>query len=161
MWAILIGLFALIFVILTVGSISALFLYSLEQASAFFVSHDYLIFILPLLGLVTGVTYWLFGKKLPSTKKILHGVEERQALIPLLTALFIFIFTILSQLFGASTGRESTAVQFGAALGEFWRDVLKSNLQKSNSPARHLFAADSRRALARFSACRGPGLYSH
>lgn len=124
MWAILIGLFAFIFVILTVGSLSALFLFLLEQASHFFVGHDYLIFILPLLGLVTGVTYWLFGKKLPSTKGILHSVDHKQPLIPFLTAFFIFGFTILSQLFGASTGRESTAVQFGAALGEFWRELF-------------------------------------
>lgn len=124
MWAILFGLLSLIFVIFTVGSVSALFLYLLEQASRFFVEHDYLIFILPILGLVTGLTYWFFGKKVPSTKKILHGVEEKQALIPFITAFFIFSFTVLSQLFGAATGRESTAVQFGAALGEFWRDIF-------------------------------------
>jgi len=132
MWAILIGLLSLIFVILTVGSVSALFLWCLEQASDFFVVHDYLIFILPLLGLVTGLVYWFFGKRLPSTKKILHGVEEKHALIPFLTAFFIFTFTILSQLFGASTGRESSAVQFGAALGEFWKDVFEKTFRKQH-----------------------------
>lgn len=129
MWAILIGLLGLIFVILTVGSVSALFLHLLELGSRFFVEHDHFIFILPLLGLVTGLTYWFFGKKIPSTKKILHGVEEKQALIPLLTAIFIFSFTILSQVFGASTGRESTAVQFGAALGEFWKDIFEKRFR--------------------------------
>lgn len=124
MWAILIGLLSFIFVILTVGSISALFLLLLDSASQFFIAHDYLIFILPILSLVTGLTYWRFGKKLPSTHKILHGVDEPQALIPFLTGFFIFAFTILSQLFGASTGRESTAVQFGAAFGEFWKDLF-------------------------------------
>jgi chloride channel protein, CIC family len=130
MWAILFSLFSLFFTILTIGSVSAAFLYLLGQASSFFGSHDYLIFFLPVLGLITGIVYWYFGKKIPTTKRILHGVEEKQALIPFMTALLIFSFTILSQLFGAATGRESTAVQFGAALGEFWRDIFDKYLPK-------------------------------
>ncbi len=128
MWAILFGFLSLFFVIFTVGTASAFFLALLEQASGFFVEHDYLVFILPILGLATGLTYWFFGKKVPSTKKILHGIEEKQALIPFITAFFIFSFTVLSQLFGAATGRESTAVQFGAALGEVWRDIFANRV---------------------------------
>jgi len=129
MTAILFGLLCLVFVILTVGSVSALFLYCLQEASAFFLAHDSVVLLLPVLGLVTGFAYYLFGKKIPSTQKILHRVEESQALIPFLTALFIFVFTVLSQVFGASTGRESTAVQFGAALAEFWWDLFEKKLQ--------------------------------
>lgn len=130
MAAILIGLFCFILVILSVGSVSALFLFLLEKASDFFLAHTHLILLLPLLGLVTGVAYWIFGKKIPSTKKILHELSgEGLALRPFVTAGMIFTFTILSQVFGASTGRESTAVQFGAALGDFWRDVFAKKLK--------------------------------
>jgi H+/Cl- antiporter ClcA len=129
MSAILFGLLGFIFVILSVGSLAAAFLFLLERASQFFISHDHLIFILPLLGLITGITYWTFGKKTPSTKKILHGTDEKQALIPFLTAFLIFFFTVLSQLFGASTGRESTAIQFGASLGDFWRNFFEKRVK--------------------------------
>ncbi|MGZ3797312.1 MAG: chloride channel protein [Pseudobdellovibrionaceae bacterium] len=138
MTAILFGLLCFIFVIMSVGSLSALFLFLLEQTSHFFLSHDHLILLLPFFGILTGLTYWFFGKHLPTTKKILHGVDEHHGLIPFLTAFLIFIFTVLSQLFGASTGRESTAVQFGAALGDFWRDLFEKKLGPSRF-SRHAF----------------------
>jgi H+/Cl- antiporter ClcA len=126
MWAILIGLLCFIFVILSVGSISALFLFLLEKASEFFFAHDHMVLLLPLLGLVSGLAYWTIGRKIPNTKKILHEVDSNgKSIRPLISAIFIFVFTILSQVFGASTGRESTAVQFGAAFGDFWRDVFE------------------------------------
>lgn len=126
MWAILIGLFCFISVILSVGSASALFLFLLEKALQFFLAHDHLVLLLPLLGLATGFSYWFFGKKIPSTKRILHEVaSDGRSLRPFLSAVMIFVFTILSQVFGASTGRESTALQFGASLGDFWRDIFE------------------------------------
>jgi H+/Cl- antiporter ClcA len=125
MASILIGLLGLLCVILTVGSVSAAFLFLLEKSSALFLAHDSLIWALPVFGLVTGLVYWRFGKKIPTTLKVLHQVHDDDARIPFLTALLIFTFTILSQVFGASTGRESTAVQFGAALAEFWRDLIE------------------------------------
>lgn len=130
MASILIGFLYLIFLILSVGSLSALFLRLLENASGLFAEHTALIFALPVFGLVTGLAYWYFGKNIPTTKKILHNVDEGPALVPFLTASFIYVFTILSQLFGASTGRESTAVQFGAALGDLWRDLFEKRFRK-------------------------------
>jgi H+/Cl- antiporter ClcA len=128
MWEILIGLLCFIFVILSVGSISALFLFLLEKASEFFFAHDHMVLLLPLLGLASGLVYWIFGKKIPNTKKILHEAAiDGKSLRPLLSAVLIFVFTVLSQVFGASTGRESTAVQFGAAFGDFWRDVFEKH----------------------------------
>lgn len=130
MWAILIGLFCFIFVILSVGSVSAFFLFLLEKTFQFFLAHNHLVLLLPLLGLATGLSYWLFGKKIPSTKRILHEVaSDGKSLRPFLNASMIFVFTILSQLFGASTGRESTAVQFGASLGDFWRDLFEKKFK--------------------------------
>lgn len=130
MWAIVIGLLCFIFVIWTVGSLSALFLFLLEKASQFFLAHDQMVLFLPLLGLATGLVYWLFGKGFPNTKKILLDIGgEEKSIRPFLAAFFIFVFTILSQVFGASTGRESTAVQFGAAIGDFWRDLFDRKLK--------------------------------
>jgi H+/Cl- antiporter ClcA len=57
----------------------------------------------------------------------LHHAHREDARIPLQTGFLIFLFTILSQLFGASTGRESSAVQFGAAIAEFWLDLLEKS----------------------------------
>lgn len=130
MTSIAIGLLCFILVIFSVGSLSALFLALLEGASSLFLEHSFLIYFLPLFGLLTGLSYWFFGKSIPSTKKILHNIDDGPSLMPFLTASFIYIFTVLSQLFGASTGRESTAVQFGAALGDLWRDLFEKRFRK-------------------------------
>lgn len=125
MTSILISLLCFAFIIFSIGSASALFLSSLGKAAQLFFTHDFLVLWLPILGLLTGLTYWYFGKKIPSAQKVLHQAHESKAAIPFLTAFFIFLFTILSHLFGASTGRESTAVQFGAALADFWRKIFE------------------------------------
>lgn len=134
MTSIVIGLLCFILVIFSVGSLSALFLFLLEQASSLFLEHGFLIYFLPVFGLLTGLAYWSFGKNIPSTKRILHNIDDGPSLVPFLTASFIYVFTVLSQVFGASTGRESTAVQFGAALGDLWRDLFEKRFKTFEYP---------------------------
>lgn len=121
--SILIGLLFFIFVIFMVGSVSAAFLSLMSQAQSVFLLHPAIVWALPLIGLCTGLAYARWGRTVPSTSRILHRAHDEAPFIPFVAAAFIFCFTILSQCFGASTGRESTAVQFGAALAESVRDV--------------------------------------
>ena len=95
-----------------------MFLNLLSQASRFFFAHDELILALPILGLVTGLAYWYFDDKIHNTSRIVHRSTDPGAAVPGINGVFIFFFTILSHLFGASVGRESTAVQFAAAIGD-------------------------------------------
>lgn len=138
MAAIAIGFLAFALLIFSIGSVSALFLWSLTQASAIFHSQSFLIYLLPLFGLLTGWVYQRFHAKIHNTTKILHQTHDEEALIPFLTGFLIVIFTVLSHLFGASVGRESTAVQFGASLGDFWRDLFSQKLSRW-SQARQVF----------------------
>jgi H+/Cl- antiporter ClcA len=125
--SILIGLLSLIFVIFMVGSVSAAFLYCMSQAQSLFLSHPLIVWLLPVIGLLTGAMYTRWGRTVPSTARILFRAHDERPLIPFITAALIFCFTILSQCFGASTGRESTAVQFGAALAEWVRDLSRKH----------------------------------
>lgn len=131
MTSILIGLLSLISVIFTVGSVSAFFLWLMSQSQEVFLFHPAMVWALPAIGLVTGWVYLKWGRTSPSTAKILQHAHTPSSFIPFVTALFIFFFTLLSQLFGASTGRESTAVQFGAGLSESIRNLTVRWSKKS------------------------------
>jgi H+/Cl- antiporter ClcA len=125
-----IGLLTLIFVIFSVGSVSALFLFLITQSQSFFLLHPQSVWFLPLVGLLTGWIYTRWGSKWPSTPHILQQAHTESSSLHWMMALMIFIFTVLSQLCGASTGRESTAVQFGASLSEGIRDLVLSWTKK-------------------------------
>lgn len=119
MTSMLIGLLTLIFVIFLIGSVSALFLVAISFAENLYLSMPLLVWALPLIGILTGWVYFKHGAAWPGTPQVLRRAHEDDFEIPWLTGPMIFLFTFLSQCFGASTGRESTAVQLGAALGAF------------------------------------------
>lgn len=138
MASILIHILCFAVIIFSVGSASTLFLWLLSQASIVFTDHPSLIFFLPGLGLVVGLTYTYLGNKIPTQQKLFHQVQENSAFIPIETAFFIFLFTILSQLFGASTGREGAATQFAASIADFYRALLKK-INPASSLSRQAF----------------------
>ncbi|MBC7371349.1 MAG: chloride channel protein [Bdellovibrionaceae bacterium] len=125
MTSIAIGLLCFALVIFSVGAASALFLNLLSLASQTFFAHDELILALPVLGLITGIAYSYFDEKIHSTQRIVHQAHEPTHPVPSINGVLIFCFTILSHLFGASVGRESTAVQFAVAIGDSFQSLLQ------------------------------------
>ncbi|MBE4907841.1 chloride channel protein [Bacillus luteolus] len=85
---------------------------------------DWLIFLLPLGGLILGYIYMNYGKvflnnTLNDTAKLnnlvidaVHGKKE----VPLRMGPIVYFGTFLTVLFGGSTGREGAAVQMGASV---------------------------------------------
>ncbi|MFC7419937.1 voltage-gated chloride channel family protein [Iodobacter arcticus] len=109
--AILVGILA--------GTASAFFLFSLEWATAQRLANPWLLAGLPLAGAMVGWVYWRFGKQVEAGNNLLiEEINEPQKIIPLRMAPLVLGGTVVSHLFGASVGREGTAVQMGAALAD-------------------------------------------
>lgn len=100
-----------------VGSACALFLWSLDEATATRVRHPNLVYLLPLAGLAVGALYLVFGKSVEAGNNlIVDEIHEPGGGVPLRMAPLILISTVVTHLFGGSAGREGTAVQMGGSL---------------------------------------------
>jgi H+/Cl- antiporter ClcA len=101
------------------GTASALFLFSLEIATNFRQTHSWMILLLPIAGFAVGWLYLHQGKAVEAGNNLLiDEIHDPKKVIPLRMAPLILIGTIISHLFGASVGREGTAVQMGGALAD-------------------------------------------
>lgn len=101
------------------GSASALFLASLDWATATREAHRWLIWLLPVAGFIVGWIYLKFGQSVEGGNNLLlEEIHDPQNAIALRMAPLILASTVISHLFGASVGREGTAVQMGGALAD-------------------------------------------
>lgn len=101
------------------GSASALFLIALEWATGYRETHHWLIALLPLGGFAVGWVYYRMGQPVePGNNLVIDEIHDPRKVIPIRMAPLVFIGTVTSHLFGASVGREGTAVQMGAALSD-------------------------------------------
>jgi H+/Cl- antiporter ClcA len=99
------------------GSAAALFLWGLDTATRQRFENSWLIWLLPLAGIVMGFYYRYHGRHVGSgTGLILGTVDSKRPAIPFRLAPSILIATIATHLFGGSAGREGTAVQMGAGI---------------------------------------------
>lgn len=102
-----------------IGSICALFLFSLNWVTAYRENNSWVIYGLPLAGLIIALSYQRWGN--PSSKGNNLLIEEYlypQRRIPLVMAPLVLFGTLLTHLFGGSAGREGTAVQIGGAIAD-------------------------------------------
>jgi H+/Cl- antiporter ClcA len=108
------------------GTSSALLLAALEWATAWRESHGWILLLLPLGGLASGLIYHYCGKSVEAGNNLLlEEIHDPQAIIPLRMAPLVLLGTTISHVFGASAGREGTAVQMGAALADRLAQILR------------------------------------
>ena len=101
------------------GSASALLLFALDWAGATRTAHRWLIWLLPVAGFLVGWLYLRFGRDVEAGNNLLiDEIHDPTKVIPLRMAPLILGGTVISHLFGASVGREGTAVQMGGALAD-------------------------------------------
>lgn len=101
------------------GSASAFFLLSLDLATNWRLAHPWAIWLLPIAGFAVGMVYHLVGKPVDGGNNlIIDEIHDPKKVVPLRMAPLILGGTLVSHLFGASVGREGTAVQMGAALSD-------------------------------------------
>lgn len=109
---------------LTVGAIGAQFHHAVEWATATRQAYPWLVFLLPVAGLLIVLIYHLLDMDNDrGTEYILASVRDASQLkvrqVPL-----IFIATVLTHLCGGSAGREGAALQIGGGIGSFIGKIL-------------------------------------
>lgn len=101
------------------GSASAGFLLALDDATAWREAHPWMIWLLPIAGLCVGLIYNWFGKPVDAGNNlIIDEIHDPKKVVPLRMVPLVLGGTLVSHLFGASVGREGTAVQMGGALAD-------------------------------------------
>jgi H+/Cl- antiporter ClcA len=108
------------------GSAAALFLWSLDAVTRTRTEHPWLLFLLPLGGVIVGWLYQRYGRLAGRGNNLildqLHGAGER---VPLRMAPMVLVGTLVTHLLGGSAGREGTAVQMGGSLADTLARVLR------------------------------------
>jgi H+/Cl- antiporter ClcA len=109
-----------------VGSLCALFLWSLDWATRTRFAHPALLFALPLAGLVMGLAYrWKGGPVEGGNNLIVEQIHEPGGGVPLRMAPFVLVATVVTHLFGGSAGREGAAVQIGGSLASAFGKLFR------------------------------------
>lgn len=112
-----------------IGTASAGFLISLEWVTNYRESNKWIIALLPVAGLLTGMSYYYFGKEVEAGNNLLidtiHKPSRKK--IPFLMAPLVYLGTIASHLFGGSAGREGTAIQMAGSIADQFTTPLKLN----------------------------------
>ncbi|MFQ3593110.1 MAG: chloride channel protein [Gemmataceae bacterium] len=99
------------------GTASAVFLLSLDAITALREDQGWLIYFLPVGGLLVGWLYHRFGQQSAAGNNLLiDEIHEPKSGIPPRMAPLILLTTLLTHLVGGSAGREGTAVQMGGGL---------------------------------------------
>ena len=92
---------------------------------------EWLIYFLPYAGLViVGIRKLTKVDKPTGTNRVIARIHEK-TYVKILMAPLIFVSTLISQLFGASVGREAAALQIGGSLGSYIGKSLKIDEQHS------------------------------
>ncbi len=108
------------------GCASAAFLLLLEFVTATRVADERWVWALPLGGLAIGLVYERFGARIRAGNNlIIDTIHDGGPEVPFRMAPMVLLGTVGAHLFGASVGREGTAVQMGASLADFLSHRLK------------------------------------
>ena len=99
------------------GLASAAFLASIEAAGEARADHRWLLVGLPLWGVVFGLLVHSFaGRSAGGNRRTMTEINRFTGGVPFRMAPFAFVGTVLTLLFGGSTGREGAALQMSAGL---------------------------------------------
>ena len=100
-----------------VGGVGTAFSYLLSKAATFRDSHLWMVYLLPVGGLmIVGLYKLMKVDKDKGTNLVLTSISGKDEL-PFKMAPLIFLSTVISHFFGASVGREGAALQLGGSLG--------------------------------------------
>lgn len=120
----------LILISILIGGISGLFigifLIFLEKAVDINLKHKFLVFILPLSGMLMTFLYSKYGgNSQKGNNLIIENINGSKEEIKFIMAPLVFLGTVLTHLFGGSVGREGTGVQIGGTIGNALSKILK------------------------------------
>ncbi|MEG1943358.1 MAG: chloride channel protein, partial [Angelakisella sp.] len=104
-----------VFIGLGAGAVGVFFHFTLEWCTQTRQANHYIIFFLPLAGLVIVWLYKRFGAGDRGTDMVLTAIRSDESMRAV-TAPLIFMGTALTHLFGGSAGREGAALQIGGSV---------------------------------------------
>lgn len=108
------------------GSASAFLLVALEWAAEYRGQNNWIIWLLPIGGLLIGLSYHYYGSTaVRGNNLLLEEYETPKKKIPLKMAPLVLFGTIITHLFGGSAGREGTAVQMGGSIADQFTGLFK------------------------------------
>lgn len=109
---------------LIIGLVSVAFNYGMKYASDFRASHGWVLFFLPLAGILIVFLYRFFDyENNAGTDSVIECIHSETYIPPKMAGL-IFVSSILTVICGGSVGREGAAVQIGGSLGRQFGIVL-------------------------------------
>lgn len=116
---------------ISIGLLVAFFLWLLDIATVMRWQHLWLIFFLPLAGILIVWLYSKLGKNSAAGNNlIIDEVHEPGGGVPLRMTPLILFTTIITHLFGGSAGREGTAVQMGGSMAAQFSRWFKLDKQQ-------------------------------
>ncbi len=105
---------------LVAGVASAAFLWLLEQVTEWRTGHETIVYALPVAGLTLGWIAERFGQEIKAGNNlVIDTIHDDGPEIPLRMAPLVLLGTVFAHLFGASAGREGTAIQMSASLTDW------------------------------------------
>jgi H+/Cl- antiporter ClcA len=108
-WGFVVGVIA--------GGAAFVFLSSLEWATDTRIDHPALLYGLPAAGFAVGLAYhYVGGRSGGGNALLIDEIHEPRAWLPRRMAPLVLVSTIVGHLFGASIGREGTAIQMAGSL---------------------------------------------
>lgn len=100
------------------GLMGAIFHHSIDMAEVFRSTHPWLLWLLPIAGLLIVGFYKMTRTEGLNTNHVIRAVHKGKRLSVLLMPA-IFFATVLTQLCGGSAGREGAALQMGGTIGQW------------------------------------------
>ncbi len=111
---------------LAVGTACAAFLWSLEKVTTLRWEQPWLLYLLPVAGVLVGLLYHWLGRSVESgSNLIVDEIHEPGGGVPARIVPLVFIGTIVTHICGGSAGREGTAVQMGGGIASAFARVLR------------------------------------
>lgn len=112
---------------LSVGAVGAVFHMSIDKATALRGAHGWLLYLLPLAGLLIVWAYHVTGMSDDKGTEYIIGAVREGRILRIRTAPLIFLGTVLTHLTGGSAGREGAALQLGGSMSNFIGRVVHLN----------------------------------
>ncbi len=103
----------------TLGIVCAFFSYCLRTVTEYRGEHWFLVFFMPVAGLLIVAFYQALGsEKDKGTNLVLQSINSN-ADIPIKMTPLILVSTVITHMYGGSAGREGAALQIGGSVGNF------------------------------------------
>ncbi|MBO9571777.1 MAG: voltage-gated chloride channel family protein [Chitinophagaceae bacterium] len=120
-------------VAIIVGSLVALFLWLLDKVTELRWQHGWLLYLLPVAGILIHFLYKYSGKNAEAGNNlIMDEIHTPGGGVPARMTPLVLSTTIITHLFGGSAGREGTAVQMGGSMAAFLGRLLKLDKQDTS-----------------------------